>query len=156
MAPLIHDDIRRWHIVDCHLTQWILEEIPDIGVQVLLLCTGNGVVAAAAGTDEIRASPDRLHYGKDGRQVDELDPFRVMELRPEGVAGMAPVGPLEWNVRHLLRHDAGSTRLGAFKLFGTERIADGNEPVPMEDRCCSFDFRRIEDFDIEHGGSAAL
>ena len=63
---------------------------------------------------------------------------------------MASVRLLEWDLRHLPRHDTGGTRLGKCKLFGTERIPDGNESIPMEYRSCPFEFRRIDDFDIKH------
>ena len=79
-----------------------------------------------------------------------------MQLWTEGVAGIPSICLLKRNVAHLLGDNAGCARLSIRKLFGIERVFDGDESISVENSRCSFNFSGIENFDIKHNGQILL
>jgi hypothetical protein len=62
------------------LTKWIVQRVVNIGVEMLDSCTRQRIVASyAAALGGIR-SLNLFEDRQDGREIDQLSPFRVFDL----------------------------------------------------------------------------
>ena len=62
------------------LTKWIVQRVMYIRVEMLDLCTWQRIVASDAAALEGIRSPNLFKDGEDGREIDQLSPFRVFDL----------------------------------------------------------------------------